>query len=184
MKSENTQEACRRKVFKINTLIEKELVLTPKDSQKNIPFVFQLNEAYERLVMTFEYGPSHATEEESFVVVKESLKHYFPFKGEITNDVVREFLPVENLVTVSLSYNGEYLGARHTKERTQKIVISENGASLGFPTHAIRPGEWEIQLNAHCVASTEVTAKVGVYVEGVKEDEPIRSRIAQPHPSQ
>ncbi|WP_028273410.1 hypothetical protein [Atopococcus tabaci] len=168
----------------IKAIINQQLVLTPADNQTNIPLTFQLEKEYERLVIEFAYGPSHATEAEAFEQVREALGNYFPSDEPVADELVRAHLPVENLVTLSLSYNGEYLGARHTKERDLKVVLSEEKASLGFAPQPILPGKWEVQLNAHSVASEKVIANLRVCAEGVSVDEPVRSGIAQPHESQ
>ena len=84
----------------------------------------------------------------------------------ISETDINSKVPVENLVTLSLSYGGEYVGARHTKVRNQEVVITDRQSSLGFPPRSVSKGEWEVQLNVYCIASERINAFITVVVEG------------------
>lgn len=147
-------------------IMNQALVIEPKDNQTNIPLTFTLKKDYSKMVIRYQYGPSYASQEESYRLVKEALERYYPQNRNITESDIKNYLPIENLVTLSLSLNGDYLGARHTKERNQEVVISLHQSSLGFPKQSVSKGEWEIQLNVHCVVSEKIQAFITVTVEG------------------
>lgn len=144
--------------------LEKTIVITPKDNQTNIRLPFTLKRDFEQLEITFQYGPAFATEEEALPFIMAVLPRYV--NEEVTPEIARGYLPVENLVTVSLAYEGQYIGARHTKDRDQTIVLSSGAASLGFDPFPICAGEWELQLNVHNNCSPELTAHVRVAATG------------------
>lgn len=150
----------------MKVLVNKAITIKKEHNQTNIPLSFTLDKPYSQLTINYHYSPSHASVEESYTLVKEALEKYFPSEKAITDKTIDAYSPIENLVTLSLSHNGEYLGARHTKEREQAISVSETEASLGFPAYKISEGDWEVQLNVHCVASERLTAFVTITVEG------------------
>lgn len=165
-------------------ILEKQIIIRPKDNQTNTPLRFQLDRSYERLIIRFQYGPAYASSEEALPLIRENLRRYLPPDQVMDEAMIRRFLPLENLVTLSLAHEGQYLGARHTKERVLTVVISPEEASLGFPAIPIQAGEWELQLNVHCVASKQLESIVRIYAEGGEENAPVRSGTAQSHAAQ
>lgn len=146
-------------------IIQKTLSITPEQNQTNVLIPFRLNSPYKCLTISFQYGPAYADKEEAVPLIQSALMKYLPEGTEVTEEIAREFLPLENLVTLSLACDGNYLGARHTKERDLEVVITASEASLGFLPHAVEDGEWELQLNVHSVASAQVDARVSIFAE-------------------
>ncbi|MGP6139891.1 hypothetical protein [Jeotgalibaca sp. A127] len=155
--------------------LEKIIIITPKDNQTNIRVPFTLDHDCEILEIMFKYGPAYASDEDALPFIMKMLPRYTD--SEVTWEMAKQYLPVENLVTLSLAYENHYLGARHTKDSDQKIVLSEKESSLGFPTLPIKKGEWELQLNVHNTCSPELIAHVIVEAKGGFH-EAIRSRTA------
>ncbi|HJB24935.1 MAG TPA: hypothetical protein H9946_12420 [Candidatus Jeotgalibaca pullicola] len=153
----------------VEIMDEKQLLIERSHNQTNFLFPFHLKEMYRRLIIQFHYGPAYATEEEALPLILTNLKHYIPDDREVNQEKARKFLPLENLITLSLSYNNQYLGARHTKERDLEVFISAEKASLGFPLQAIQAGEWELQLNVHCAASEKIYGSVSILAERMEE---------------
>lgn len=144
--------------------IEKTILITPEDNQTNICIPFILEHDFEMLEILFKYGPAFATDEEALPFIMKMLPRYVEKK--VTPELAQQYLPIENLVTLSLAYEGQYLGARHTKERDQKVVLSKAHTSLGFSEIYIQKGEWELQLNVHNNCSPELTAYVVIEAKG------------------
>lgn len=148
-------------------LLEKEIHLTDKDTQTNIKLPFEMEEIFDKLRITFSYGPETSRDEAARAQVKEAIEKYV-FDGAPEEDyLIESFLPVENFITLSLSKDGQYLGGHHNKAKKQTVVISLEEASLGFWPARIEPAEWELQLNCHCIASKEVDVKVKI--QGVEK---------------
>lgn len=141
-------------------LFQQILMLTELDNQQHKKIKIFLDQDYEALHIAFSYNPQEVPKELAIRVIEETLPQYDWEK----NLQAMDFLPLQNLVTMSLAYEGEYLGCRHNKETQQEILISEKESSWGFIPQKVSSGQWEIQLNLHCVQS-EVT--VELMVKGV-----------------
>lgn len=141
-------------------LFQQILMLTELDNQQHKKIKIFLDQDYEALHIAFSYNPQEVPKELALRVIEETLPQYDWEK----NLQAMDFLPLQNLVTMSLAYEGEYLGCRHNKETQQEILISEKESSWGFIHQKVSSGQWEIQLNLHCVQS-EVT--VELMVKGV-----------------
>lgn len=141
-------------------LFQQILMLTELDNQQHKKIKIFLDQDYEALHIAFSYNPQEVPKELALRVIEETLPQYDWEK----NLQAMDFLPLQNLVTMSLAYEGEYLGCRHNKETQQEILISEKESSWGFIPQKVSSGQWEIQLNLHCVQS-EVT--VELMVKGV-----------------
>lgn len=141
-------------------LFQQILMLTELDNQQHKKIKIFLDQDYEALHIAFSYNPQEVPKELALRVIEETLPQYDWEK----NLQAMDFLPLQNLVTMSLAYEGEYLGCRHNKETQQEILISEKESSWGFIPQKVSSGQWEIQLNLHCVQS-EIT--VELMVKGV-----------------
>lgn len=130
-------------------LFQQTLTLTELDNQQHKKIKIFLDQDYEALHIAFSYSPQEVPKDLAIRVIEETLPQYDWEKNLRSMD----FLPLKNLVTISLACEGEYLGCRHNKETQQEIIISEKGSSWGFIPHKVCSGQWEIQLNLHCVQS-------------------------------
>lgn len=141
--------------------VTKQIRLVPEEHQTHRKIAFTLDRSYQALEIDFSYRPQEVPTELAEVYIREALPLY-----DLPTTAVAAFLPLRQLITVSLAYEGEYLGCRHNKESQQAIRIAPEQSSLGFIPHAIVPGLWEIQLNLHCVRSEVL---VHLDVRGVLE---------------
>lgn len=130
-------------------LFQQTLTLTELDNQQHKKIKIFLDQDYEALHIAFSYSPQEVPKDLAIRVIEETLPQYDWEKNLRSMD----FLPLKNLVTISLACEGEYLGCRHNKETQQEIIISEKGSSWGFIPQKVCSGQWEIQLNLHCVQS-------------------------------
>ena len=130
-------------------LFQQTLTLTELDNQQHKKIKIFLDQDYEALHIAFSYSPQEVPKDLAIRVIEETLPQYDWDKNLGSMD----FLPLKNLVTISLACEGEYLGCRHNKETQQEIIISEKGSSWGFIPQKVCSGQWEIQLNLHCVQS-------------------------------
>lgn len=138
------------------------LFLSHKDNKKNIGVPFKLEASAEKIRIFFSYGPSHSDDEVARAQIVEGFEKYA--LEDFTEEIIEDYLPIENFITLSLSFNGEYLGSHHNKAKQQEIVITAEEASLGFKPTEIAAGNWEVQLNCHCIASENIQAKIKIEV--------------------
>lgn len=145
-----------------NSLYKKTIQLTDSDNQTNIVIPFRVEELYQYLEIDVSYTPQEVSER----IAKGKILSALP-KYHVNLENWNDFLPLLNLITVSVSHNDSYIGCRHTKESVQKIIISEDASSLGFINYGIVQGSWELQLNLHCICSD---VEVQLQVKGVKNE--------------
>lgn len=62
---------------------------------------------------------------------------------------------LKNLITISLSKDGEYLGNAHRWQKNQVHEISEKQASLGFVSPDRLEGTWEGMIHLHAVCTPQ-----------------------------
>ena len=74
------------------------------------------------------------------------------------------FLPVKNLITISLDKDGVYLGNAHRWATTQEHLISVNQVSRGFLPPEKMEGEWHGMLHLHEILSEKCSGHL--IVEG------------------
>lgn len=139
------------------TLIDQIYHLTPADSQTNLHVPFTLDRAYSALRIQFHYDPTFDDSEAALEKLTRSLPIYIPAEHMAEIAEPRLFLPLQNIITSSLAYESQYLGAHHSKTSQQLITISAADASPGYQRHPILPGDWELQFNLHAVISSLVT---------------------------
>lgn len=138
------------------------LFLSYKDNKKNISVPFHLPSSANKIRIFFNYSPSHSDDDIAKAQVADGFKRYA--LEDYSNETIDDHLPVENFITLSLSLHGEYLGAHHNKAKHQEIVLTADEASLGFRPTEITAGDWELQLNCHCIASETVHAEIKIEV--------------------
>lgn len=139
--------------------------LSGRDTQTNYKIPFQITKPAHQLTIFFQYGPDWSDDHVAQHQVAAAIERYvLPGAPQAELDVAN-YLPIENFITLSLSKDGNYLGAHHNKAKSQQIQLSAQTASLGFWPVPIAPGEWELQLNCHCIASERVDVQVRIEVD-------------------
>lgn len=122
--------------------------IKPEQDKTNIEHFFNVPEGIKQLKITYSYAPKTVENEKDAVEV---IKKYFlDYNEKLTGDFT-DFLPVKNLVTLSIDEGRNYRGAAHRQDGFQEHIISEDFASPGFFKGKITEGEWDIVLNVHCV---------------------------------
>lgn len=129
-------------------IFDKSGVITPEMDKTNISFDFDVPQGVSKLDIDFSYSPKTA-EDDSLALnaVSASLEKYL---GAENDADPHSFLPVNNLVTVSLDDPEGYRGAAHRQPCEQHIVIGSGCSSPGFLKNSVQSGKWRIILNVHC----------------------------------
>ncbi len=147
-------------------IFEKNLKLTPIDNQTNIKFPFILHEDYTTLIINFTYTPRLVPDEIAYEKIIQTICRDIEKSSKNYQEMMNKAkeMKLENLITISLSCNNEYLGAYHNKRDLQKNIISKDFASEGFNKIEIVKGDWEVQLNAHHIGC-DIEVSLSVEVE-------------------
>lgn len=148
-------------------LCRRECWWTPEDSATDEKVSFRVPKGADAVEIRFHYTPG----EESCDAycrepVEAAMRTYYgdhdPSSEPMT---VQQHYPIKNLVTVSASQNGVYVGNAHRWETTQRILITTYFASPGFSARDTMEGDWEVQLHLHCIISPKCRGVMEVYAQ-------------------
>ncbi len=132
------------------TIFEKQGVITPAQDKTNISFAFEVPAGVAELHIDYSYAPKIMEDEDAAVrMISDALEKYL---GSENGKDPRDFLPVKNLITVSVDDPAGYRGAAHRQPNEQHIVIGTAKTTPGFTKGAVRSGSWRVMLNVHCCA--------------------------------
>lgn len=136
-------------------LLEQTYQWSSQDSSSDVVFAFQCPAEVEELVVSFTYSPGEeATRDICLPAVQAAVTRYYGgYPQEIEPMTAEQFLPVKNLITLSLAREGVYLGNAHRWAPEQEHVISCRYASSGFCCPAAMSGTWTGMLHLHEVLS-------------------------------
>lgn len=147
-------------------IFEEKKILRPKDTKTNIELQFYVSQQLEKMEIEFEYSPKNLEDEErAHGYIDEGFSKYAPEPYRKGYKPWREYLPVKNLLTVSLDSPKGYLGCAHRQDSVQKHIITETEASYGFLPSELPSGLWQIIINVHALVSDECTFKLKVLGE-------------------
>lgn len=92
--------------------------------------------------------------------------------GAWGSDYDREkFLPLKNLVTLSLDDPDGYRGAAHRQAPTQEHRIAKDFASPGFYPGVIKPGSWRVVVNVHALITESCIGNLEILTEEETEQD-------------
>lgn len=147
-------------------LSEKEIVLTAENEKTNILIPFSVEEESERLIITYSYSPKELGDSESAKALIEENLLRDTHGGRNFYPDYKEYLPLKNLVTLSLNSPEKYMGAAHRQDREQRHIISEDFSSVGFLKGKIIKGQWTLYLNVHAVVTENCLCKIKIEAGG------------------
>ncbi len=157
----------------LNTVIN----LKPENSRTNISVDFQLNQDYEAIKIECSYEPKNI---EDLALAKklitETLDRQIPSEYRSEWNDWEKFLPLTNLVTLSLDYEEIYIGCAHRHANKQTHIISEMFSSHGFFRHKAKKGKWSAVINVHSVSSLLVPYKLRIF--GLDKDDDLSEHFS------
>ena len=150
------------------TVLQKtEICFGPDATRDNRYIYFNVPEGTEKLFITYSYSPKNLEDKEkSIELIKENILRDAPEDADIYTDY-SIFMPLKNLVTVSLDSPEGFRGAAHRHDEEQYHEIGEHFASPGFLKGKICEGQWRLSLNVHAVVTDVCTCRIKI--EGESE---------------
>lgn len=132
--------------------------------QTHIKLPFILEENFDYLKIIFSFGPQIVAPEEAKAYIQEAMSMFFTPKEQEAMHW-SDFLPLVNLLTISVKQKNQYLGCYHHKACNQEIILAADRSSRGFDKVNLSQGQgpWEIQISAHCMLSHQGFAEIIVY---------------------
>ncbi len=143
-------------------LLEKEFEVFPENEKTNISFSFAVPDDIKSLRFVFGYSPKVLYDNErAKVLIENNIKKD---AGEYADEYPswEEFLPLKNLITLSVDDEEGYRGCAHRQAEYMEHIISENFASPGFNKGKIKSGQWRAVLNIHGVVTEKIDCKLKV----------------------
>lgn len=125
---------------------------------------FSVDENVDALEVHVHYTPGEeARDEYCKEAVEAAMKLYYGEEDPAAEPMtVQQHYPIKNLVTLSATQNGEYVGNAHRWDTDQAHVWTTYSASQGFSARKTMGGDWEIQLHLHCIISPRCRGVVDV----------------------
>lgn len=122
--------------------------ITAANDKTNLIHRFDVPEHIDKLIIRYSYSPkTFENREKAVSIVRDCFDKY----DETLIGKPADYLPVKNLITLSVDENGKYRGAAHRQANKQEHILSADYASPGFVKGKPESGEWDIMLNIHCV---------------------------------
>lgn len=122
--------------------------ITTDNDKTNLIHRFDVPENITSLKIKYSYSPKTVENREKAVsLVRSCFEKY----DETIVGKPADYLPIKNLITLSVDENGKYRGAAHRQANEQTHIISKSFASPGFTKGKIGSGEWDIMLNVHFI---------------------------------
>ena len=150
-------------------LLEKTLNITEKQEKTNIVIPFDVPQNVEKLHLSFSYTPKVLmNEDKAKAKALACLRHDSECYREFKDEDIKKFLPIVNLITLSLDDPEKYRGCAHRHSPTQRHSISLESASSGFYKGEIISGEWKVNLHVHALVTDYCECKLKVEAEEVQ----------------
>lgn len=145
-------------------LFESEYRWTPADAQSDVAFSFACPDTVRQVRVFFSFSPGLENAEDICrpQVERALARYYDSYPRDLQPMDAARFLPVKNLVTLSLDKDGQYLGNAHRWATVQEHALSAEAASLGFTPPARVPGLWSGMLHLHEIISPVCRARLRV----------------------
>lgn len=129
-------------------LLNKSGILTQDDDKTNVRFAFEVPAGVQTLQIRFDYSPKTLDDPIAEQRICEAaLKKY---NGAVHYGEYRQYVPLNNLLTLSLDDPAGYRGAAHRQDPHQVHTIGAGGSSYGFTNAPTAPGTWYLTVNVHC----------------------------------
>lgn len=144
-------------------LVDNDYLLTPANSQTNLCIDFDTQQDFDALQLHCVYSPK-TVEDPALArqLIEASIAKYMPRKLLPVLGNWKDYIPLNNLITLSVDYNGAYLGAAHRHMPDQTHILSEGFSSPGFLCQKAAAGHWRAVLNVHALVSDEVRCHITI----------------------
>lgn len=141
--------------------------LAPSDSKRHITYEFRLDKPAAAIKIRFAYGPKLLKDDEQAKdLIMQAIDSYItPEHQSPVREGWRRYLPLKNLLTLSVDDPDGYRGACHRQDAEQNLFLSEQEASEGLMPGKMALGEWSITISAHAVVTERCSYELSVWTE-------------------
>ncbi|AIQ11197.1 hypothetical protein [Paenibacillus durus] len=144
--------------------------LAPSDSKRHITYGFQLDKPAAVIRLRFTYWPKLLEDEgQAMGLIMKSIDSYVaPEHQSPVREGWRRYLPLKNLLTLSMDDPIGYRGACHRHDAEQSLFLSEQEASEGLMPGKLALGEWNVTISAHSVITERCSYELSIWTEGAE----------------
>jgi len=129
--------------------------LAQADNRKTLVFPFEVPEGIRLLSLHMIYSPVWLEDREaSKAMIQKAMRFYDPWEPM---EKWRDYLPLSNLITLSLDDPVGYRGNAHRRAGKQTHTLCAEAASPGFYIGPIFPGTWRASVHIHSLVTKDCT---------------------------
>lgn len=137
-------------------------------SKTQIMYTFNITEKIEEMTINFRYDPKDLEDkDQSKIQILEGLNKFTDSQEEYSEYEAKweQYLPLHNLITVSLDDSNGFRGCAHKQDPVQVLTIGKDQATYGFIKGDFPTGLYRVILSVHavvteqCEYSLHITAK-------------------------
>ena len=140
--------------------------LYPAQSQTNVEFPFELECDMDSLTIEYAYWPKVLSDDDlARRMLHEGMEHCVEPQDR-PQFPIHSFLPLVNLVTLSVDDVEGYRGCAHRHDPEQTHVLRAEDSSPGFEDRTVMAGKWKVVINVHAVVTDPCNFKLKVTAEG------------------
>lgn len=137
-------------------LLQAEGTITPHCSKSHITYIFYLPKQSSKINIQFNYEPKCLEDRQTAKeIIGKELRNFI--LDEECSDYAENweiFLPLNNLITLSVDDASGFRGCVHRHDHTQQLILSEHEASPGLMPGLIPAGLVRITLSIHAIVTS------------------------------
>jgi len=136
-------------------------------SRSHITYSFDLCQSGGQVNIRFKYDPKRLESlDQAKTLISESLEKYSTSEHyPSTAANWQSFLPLTNLITISVDDPNHHRGAGHRHDPQQQLFLSEHQSSPGFVSGPIVAGMWKVTLSLHSIITETCSYELQVWSE-------------------
>ena len=145
----------------MKTVLKTTLRVTPEQEKTNLFLPFTLEREAIQLKIIYSYAPKTADGKAAAKAAELCLRRDAgAYRSAYPS--AETFLPLKNLITLSLDAPDGYRGAAHRQANSQVHTITEHTASPGFLPGKLLAGQWRLVLNVHALVTPFCDCRVEI----------------------
>jgi hypothetical protein len=147
-----------------NRLLDVKKKLAAVQTQTHITYSFTVSSSCRMLNVDFLYSPKILKDERlSMEIIRHSLQKYSEGSDQGSDVSMKKFLPLKNLITVSIDGPNGFRGACHRQDPEQHLFLAADSASPGLMPGPLAAGNWSITLSVHALVTETCTYRLVVW---------------------
>jgi hypothetical protein len=149
----------------MKTLLQTQGIVTPSCSKCHITYTIHLHHDCRELHVEFSYDPKKLEDEaQAKALIEDALPKYI-LEEQLESSLAhwRDYMPMQNHLTLSFDDENGFRGAGHRHDQRQHMIISVDEASPGLIPGIFPRGQLKIMINVHCVVSEHCSYHLNVW---------------------